>query len=332
MLNRIKKWIKSKPLLAIPFVLIQKILPGYFLYRELVKRYGVHTAIFRTAWNGTGDYYICGMYLREYLKQNNISDYVFLVKSSGSERKVTDLFAVYQGHIAPIPSVDALSRFSEFMRQPEPLCRSFEKSDQLSFIGEYLKGYRGLSLMDFYLWYGFEFPKVPLRDEPRFSQDMEKIRGTMMQMGLTCGKTVILSPYSTCSKEYLPPEEVWEEIAIQLKRRGYTVATNCSKKDKPIKGTVPVFIPYPDTVPFLNEAGGFVGVRSGLCDILSQSTCKKIIIYPEKSDFWPSGTAKEFVGLHSMGLEQRSEELDYCNSVENFSKRILQLVDRWRLV
>lgn len=329
MINKIKKWIKRTPFLAIPLVIIHKILPGFFLYRKITKQYGEHTKIFRTAWHGTGDYYICGMYLPAYLKQQEISDYVFLVKNTGSERKVTELFDVYQGHVLPIPSVDALSRFSEFMRQEEPLCRSFEKSDHLSFIGEQLKGYRGLSLMDFYLWYGFGFQNIPARANPQFSQDLERIRDGMEEKGLPRGKTILLSPYSTCSKEYLPPKEVWEEIAKHLKRRGYAVVTNCFGKETPVKGTASVSIAYPDLVPFLNEAGGFIGVRSGLCDILSQSTCKKIIIYPEQSDFWPSGTAKAFVGLQTMGLEQLSDEVIYYSSTKKFNKSIIQLIGFW---
>lgn len=329
MINKIKKWIKRTPFLAIPLVIIHKILPGFFLYRKITKQYGEHTKIFRTAWHGTGDYYICGMYLRAYLKQQGISDYVFLVKDTGSERKVTELFNVYQGHVVPVPSVDALSRFSEFMRQEEPLCRSFEKSDHLSFIGEQLKGYRGLSLMDFYLWYGFGFQNIPARANPQFSQDLERIRDGMEEKGLSRGKTILLSPYSTCSKEYLPPKEVWEEIAKYLKRQGYVVVTNCFGKEIPVKGTASVSIAYPDLVPFLNEAGGFIGVRSGLCDILSQSTCKKIIIYPEQSDFWPSGAAKEFVGLQTMGLEQLSDEVIYYSNTKKFNKSIIQLIDIW---
>ena len=286
--------------------------------------------ILRTAWHGTGDYYICGMYLPAYLKQQGISDYVFLVKDTGSERKVTELFEAYQGHVVSISSVDELSRFSEFMRQEEPLCRSFEKSDHLSFIGEQLKGYRGLSLMDFYLWYGFGFQDTPARSEPRFSQDIERIRAEMEERSLPRGKTILLSPYSTCSKEYLPQKEIWEEIAEHLKGHGYTVATNCFGEEVPVKGTLPMSIPYQDLVPFLNEAGGFIGVRSGLCDIISQSTCKKIIIYPEKSDFWPSGRTEVFVGLHAMGLCQmgKNVEVTYKKSKTTY-KKIVQVVDSW---
>ena len=285
--------------------------------------------IFRTAWHGTGDYYICGMYLPAYLKQQGILDYVFLVKDTGSERKVTELFDAYQGHVVSISSVDALSRFSEFMRQEEPLCRSFEKSDHLSFIGEQLKGYRGLSLMDFYLWYGFGFQDVPARAEPRFSQDIERIRDEMEGKGLPRGKTILLSPYSTCSKEYLPSNKVWEKIAEHLKGRGYTVATNCFGKEDPVKGTLPMSILYQDLVPFLNEAGGFIGVRSGLCDILSQSTCKKIIIYPEQSDFWPSGMSKAFVGLNEMGLTHDSMEVPYCRNIISLISDVLKIISTW---
>ena len=146
MVNMLKQFVKRRPFLAIPLTMMTKILPGYRQYRKIVRRYGSTVSVLRTAWHGTGDYYICGMYLPAFLKENGISNYVFLVNKTGSERKVTRLFDVYQGHTVQLHSVEPLSRFSEFMRQKEPLCRSFEKSDHLTFIGEQLKGYRRLSL------------------------------------------------------------------------------------------------------------------------------------------------------------------------------------------
>ena len=98
MVNMLKQFVKRRPFLAIPLTMMTKILPGYRQYRKIVRRYGSTVSVLRTAWHGTGDYYICGMYLPAFLKENGISNYVFLVNKTGSERKVTRLFDVYQGH------------------------------------------------------------------------------------------------------------------------------------------------------------------------------------------------------------------------------------------
>lgn len=325
----LKRFIKNRPLLAMPAVLAGKVLPGFFQYARLICKYGSDVSILRTAWHGTGDYYICGMYLPAYLEENKISNYVFLVSKTGSEAKVTELFDVYKGHTEKLHSVEAISRFSEFMQNEKPLCKSFESSDQLSFIGEQLKGYRGLTLMDFYLWHGFGFSTEPKRTFPHFCDDVVYVQEKMQKQGLRRQKTVLLSPYSTCSKAYLPPESFWEEIAVYLEQKGYTVATNCFGSEEPVRGTIPVEIPYSELVPFLNEAGGFIGIRSGLCDILSLSSCRKIIIYPEKSDFWPDGRAREFVGIESMGLAKGVYELIYCERPEITTEKVCTIVDEW---
>lgn len=330
MREQIKKTIKNMPLLAIPAVIVGKILPGFVQYCKLIKKYGSDVSILRTAWHGTGDYYICGMYLPEYLKQNRISNYIFLVKTHSSEAKVTELFDGYKGHTEALESAEELSRFSEFMQSPTPLCKSFECSEQLAFIGEHLKGYRGLSLADFYKWYGFGFQSEPMKAEPHFTEDIHKIRIAMEKMGLPHGKTVLLSPFSTCSKAYLPPDSVWRNIAQHLKAQGYSVATNCFGSERPVEGTVPVAIPYKELVPFLNEAGGFIGIRSGLCDILSKSSCRKIVIHPERSDYWPDGSALKFVGMRAMGLDENISELLYTNDNKLITD-VIDSIEHWKL-
>lgn len=323
---QIKRLIKKNPILAFSAVIAMRILPGYFQYCKLVRQFGKETAILRTAWHGTGDYYICGMYLPAYLQENGIHDFVFLVNDIGSEIKVTELFHVYQGHILKVRSAAGLSRFSEFMQWENPLCKNFECSDQLTFIGDNLKGYRGLTLMDFYLYYGFCFQRDPGACMPHFSKDINRIRRDMYEKNLVSGKTVLLAPYSTCSKKYLPPGSFWEHIAECLKKSGYTVATNCIGKELPVKGTKRLSIAYPDIVPFLNEAGYFIGIRSGLCDIISQSSCRKIVIHTAQSDFWPDGRSKLFVGLCSMKLDQTAIELKYSGDIDQLEKEISDIL------
>lgn len=328
-MEKIKQIVKRIPLLAIPILIIAKIIPGFLLYRKFVKKYGSDVEILRTAWHGTGDYYICGMYLPEYIEQNRISNYIFLVSMTGSEKKVTELFDGYRDHVVEVRSVEALSRFSEFMQQKKPLCKSFECSDHLSFIGEQLKGYRGLSLMDFYIWYGFGFQTTPATHIPQFSKDPQWIDHIMSENMLREGKTVLLSPFSTCSQEFLPPDSFWEDIALYLQQCGYSVVTNCFGEEQAVRGTRALSIPYTELVPFLDRAGGFIGIRSGLCDILSQSTCKKIVIHPEKSNFWPAGKAEEFVGLKTMGLIQVGDEFFYFGNWKSISRNVLYSINNW---
>lgn len=328
--TRIKRAIKRIPLLASFAVILTRIVPGYVQYRRLIKKYGDDVAILRAAWHGTGDYYICGMYLSEYLRLNEIINFVFLVNKTGSESGVMRLFSVFDGHIVTCRSVKCLSRFSEFMQYEKPLCKSLECSDQITFIGEDLKGYHGLTLKDFYLYYGFGFQKEPQACMPVFSGDIGFIRALMRDNGLIPGKTVLLAPYSTCLMKHLPTESIWEDIASHLQKSGYVVATNCFGHELPVWGTVPLSIDYTYIVPFLNEAGGFIGIRSGLCDIISRSTCRKMIIYTEKSDFWPDGRSEPFLSLSAMDFDKMADEITYRGKKLEFEYRIIDMIDGWK--
>lgn len=328
-MNKIKQLLKKSPFLTFGFAVLGRIIPGYLQFRSLIKRFGRDASIMRTAWHGTGDYYICGMYLYEYLRLNEINNYVFLVDNKGSEAKVTNLFPVYDGHVVKTRSAKSLSRFSEFMGGGKPLCKSFECSDHMTFIGENLKGYRGMTMMDFYLHYGFGFREKPDACMPRYSQDSGGIRSRMLEQGLVPGKTVLLAPYSTCSKAYLPPSSFWEGIAVHLRKSGFAVATNCYGSELPVKGTAPLAITYSEVVPFLNEAGGFIGIRSGLCDIISQSFCQKIVIHTEKSDFWPDGRSESFVGLCQTWGDEAVVEFTYCGDDRSLGCKIEQIIQTW---
>lgn len=52
-------------------------------------------------------------------------------------------------------------------------------------------------------------------------------------------------------------------------------------------------------------AGCFIGVRSGLCDIISTASCRKIILYPQKEkkvDYSEHRSEIQFSGFGVMGL------------------------------
>ncbi len=64
-----------------------------------------------------------------------------------------------------------------------------------------------------------------------------------------------------------------------MKERGYSVCTNVAGDEKPIEGTVGLFLPYDVVLDFVNKAGGVVGIRCGLFDIVSTSEAKMAVYY-----------------------------------------------------
>lgn len=96
--------------------------------------------------------------------------------------------------------------------------------------------------------------------------------------GLLKEKTVILAPNAQSFS--LIQRDFWELLAKKLYTKGFSVCTNVASKDEEvIPGTIPVFIKLNDIQEFAEEAGYFIALRSGLCDILCNCSCKKIVLY-----------------------------------------------------
>ena len=55
---------------------------------------------------------------------------------------------------------------------------------------------------------------------------------------------------------------------------------------------------------FVEKAGGFIGVRSGLCDVICQADSKKVVIYDANGN-----ATLEFHGFSTMGIGKRITEI-----------------------
>lgn len=93
------------------------------------------------------------------------------------------------------------------------------------------------------------------------------------------GKTAILSPYA---KSVPPlPEFIWADIIKDLKNRGYDIFTNTVWADRPLPGTNPISPTISEMKSVVEYAGLFIGIRSGLCDVIRTANCCKIALFPD---------------------------------------------------
>ncbi len=93
------------------------------------------------------------------------------------------------------------------------------------------------------------------------------------------GNTVVLSPYA--KSVTLLPDRLWIRISLFFQERGYSVVTNVVGDEKPIPGTTAITADLDQMKNVLELAGVFVGIRSGLCDVIRTAKCTKIAIYPD---------------------------------------------------
>lgn len=290
---------------------------GYRVYESYVLAYGRDVKIVFCAAKGTGDYYITGRYLRRWLEKENIKNWIFLTFGR-AETNVTGLFPIYRGHTIEEPGVicDNLRAFACFAglgrksvvnlhhQVPQPF------NWMWNITNSHIMGYRGLHMVDFYLYSGFGLSSDTTADSPVFEKDRDKIKRIFTEHGLQEGKTVMLSPYSTGLEQFQIPDSFWEKIARICAAMGWSVCTNCAGEETPVAGTLPLCVGYAEIVPFLDRAGMFIGIRSGLCDIVATSRCRKIILHTYRAKWWPDGKSIAYTGLNHMGLCDDAIELE----------------------
>lgn len=321
--KRVRESMKRLHLLRIWVVFLKRVLSGYRVYAGLISTYGEDAAIFGTAWRGIGDYYICASYLPAWLQKNEIERFVFLTPGGG-EQKTLDLFPTGSGHTIRLLSGEEGYSYLLFFRAflGADRCQfynfhhqqSFPSSETQNISRGMLQGFRGLNMADFYLACGLGLPSAAVKKDPVFSTDHKKLQRYFQEYDLQPGRTVLIAPYSTGLAEYLPPDSFWIELVGVLKTLGYSVCTNCAGDEKPIMGTTGLCVPLSEIVPFLNMAGGFIGIRSGLCDVISTSDCKKVILHTYEAKWWPVGRSVGFTGLVGMGLCDDAVEIEVQTS------------------
>jgi hypothetical protein len=60
----------------------------------------------------------------------------------------------------------------------------------------------------------------------------------------------------------------------------------------------------------------FIGVRSGLCDIISSAKCTKIILYEKEGLFYKS-SQYDYFSLAKMGLCDDAIEIEYSDELKD---------------
>lgn len=282
---------------------------GKVYYKKLVKKYG-DVPIFVCPYTGTGDVYLIGTFWEEYVKRNNIKDYVFVVISGGC-KKVATLFDIK--NIELVKKKEQASFLIDYYlydRKNGKIkilndCWPQVHTNQV----EWFRGYKGLYFTRLFREFVFELPDDVKPRHPKFKNEEEKLKKIFYDNGLKQGKTVVLSPYSNTLSDL--PELFWEQIAEALKSLGYVVITNSSGKTEPaIKGTKGIFFSLDIAPQFIEKAGAFIGVRSGFCDVISGVEAKKIILYDQGNRFYMS-SAFEYFNLKDMELCDDAIEIEF---------------------
>lgn len=320
---------KAKEILNLKYPSIYKLLSyavsnyrGYILYNKLNGKFGKNHTLFLCPHKATGDVYIFGLYFPEYIKQNKINEYIFCVVGKG-DAKVAKMYNIV--NVVPITQreMDDLVRFSLFVGRKLTNIKILHYRAISMHMGivDNMRNYKSLNFNDMLLYIVFKLDQKTIKERPLFGADDDYVNKFFEERNLKKHNTIILSPYSNS----IPciSSDFWGMLAERLTLEGYNVCTNSIGSNEPvIPGTTAIFFSYEQSKEFLEYAGYFVGIRSGLCDIISSFKCKKIIINQPGIKFGV-GNSMEYFSLRDMGLDEEAVELEYDDT---FRDRIVDFI------
>jgi len=199
----------------------------------------------------------------------------------------------------------------------------------------YPYGYINIQIYHPYNW--FDFFKFQLKLDLYSNQSKPVISYHLKEQSLkelktligsnSFKKAIIISPYSYSSIFNLK-ELFWIELAKNLKELGYIVMTNASKREEVINGTIRINFDFQKLLSIAEEIGLFIGIRSGLFDIISSANCRKIILYPKLT--YPFSEIKyKDMDILSKDKNVIQIEFDQNSSEFDLSSKIIEIVNQF---
>lgn len=285
-----------------------RVMAGYSLYARLVCQYGEDAEILVSA-PATGDAYIFGQYVKAYADNMLPGRRPVYIVYGQTSLDVAKLFGIESAEARAWDEFNQLYSLTMFAGRTGIHAISMQGHILYYHIGIVrnmfgIHGFHLGSLLSAYL--GLDEDAA---EQCAFPQDQEGTDELFCRYGMQKGRTVLLAPYAKSCK----PVSIgfWEKLAKRLNEMGITVCTNSvGDREGPISGTRAVFIPYIYSVPFLNEAGACIGLRSGFSDVTNSAKCLKVTVYPEENYMYNFHTGcNDVYSLTSMYKQPNQYEL-----------------------
>lgn len=242
---------------------------GRVLLSELRQRYSDQLLVL-CPFSALGDIYIMMSYLPHYMKKRSAEKCVVGVIGNACAQ-VVRLFGAYQAEVFSQKNMDELIQAALYERDEQVFIPHQDRPYVVN-LSKALYG-RKISLEQMYCCGVFGLPEdtepylpAALKDYPELEQIIE-------------GRAVILSPYAKSITAL--PAAVWEQIVEFYIEKGYQCFTNVAGEEQSLPGTEAISPAIAEMQSVVERAGTFIGIRSGICDVIKYAKCKKIALYPD---------------------------------------------------
>jgi hypothetical protein len=283
---------------------VERVRRGAIHLADIKQSYDGNIPLFLCPYKGLGDVYLASAFLQTYLRKEQIKKSILVVIGNACG-EVASLFDL--SYIRIVTRIEAEEMMQAIIFIGKENCNSTILHHALPYTNQLkrLGNYRGLNFYEAYRKNLFSFSKDEKIALPKNTEDFTE--DFFINHKLQKGKTVVMSPYANTSSKI--PEKVWDLLIQQYIGEGYSVCTNCSGEEKPLNHTIEIRLPIRQMIPFCEKAGVFIGLRSGLCEVISSANCTKIIYYPDR--IYYHGKMIDFFSLKKMGLCKDIEEIEY---------------------
>jgi hypothetical protein len=217
-----------------------------------------------------GDVYWAMSFLPAYREKQGIDEVAIVLIGDGC-RQVAEMFGAENVVSLDHAEMDELVQAMIFVREGNSIIAHHDRPYTDNIIKWLDKHF--LSFIDYYRYAVYGLPKDTLPAPPTGCSpfyDHAKIPK---------GRSVVLSWRAKSVLEL--PKDFWGEISRDYVRQGYTVFTSVTGDDEPIRGTQALRVPVSQMMAAAEYAGTFIGIRSGLCDVVHTANCRKIVVFPD---------------------------------------------------
>lgn len=217
-----------------------------------------------------GDIFFTMSYLPRFLAVRHIENCVLCVPGNAC-KQVAELFGTYPVEVYAQKDLDELIQACIYMadgnsyiaHQDRPYVVNLHKALYIKCI----------PLETIYKCGVFGLPQETVPCRPTRWEDYPDLDS------IVPGKAVIFAPYAKSVTTF--DEAFWQPIVSDFHERGYQCFTNVAEGEKPLEGTVGISPRIAQMQSVAQRAGTFIGIRSGLCDVIRYARCRKIALYPD---------------------------------------------------
>lgn len=247
----------------------KRVFRGKRLLEEIQKTYENHFFVL-CPFSALGDVYYAMAYLPGYLKKNRIKDYVIITVGKACA-DVASMYACEKIEILKQRDMDELIQAVLFTKA----CNVFIAHHDRPY-ANLLPKVLNVKMISFETLYRCGVFGLRKEYAPHYPEVFSSFSG---KASILRGKAVILAPYA---KSVATVESgIWEQIIVYYKQKGYQIYTNVVGEEKELEGTAPLKVSLMELRSVVERAGTFIGLRSGVCDVIRDADCKKIALFPD---------------------------------------------------